>query len=191
MITNVNLEVLAEKLHTYDVDQEAWEQEANGFEANAGHVLTHLAKDLVGKNFDDEELVRTAIAPDSVQYGLRLARWSGIGIADVVTMGEAEEDIRSEVEASFDFKKLPWGFASFAGGMRTLAVHLHDAEHKSTREATLRGRQASMRSASRLLINSASIQSYQLNFSLPEAFDNRLAFLRNRFGIPQPQNTQT
>jgi hypothetical protein len=188
MINTASLEVLAERLRVYDVDQAAWEQEPNGFEANASHVLTHLAKDLVGKNFADANLVRTAIAPDSVQYGLRLARWSGIPVADLVRVTGVEEDIRNEVEESFDFRKLPWGFASFAGGMRTLAIHLHDIDHQSERDDAMRYMHTSMRSASRLLINSASIQAHQLDFSLTNAFNDRLAFLRNRFGIPQPQD---
>jgi hypothetical protein len=189
MITAANLEELAARLRVYDVDQEAWEQEPHGFEANTRHVLTHLAKDLVGKSFEDEDTVRTAIAPDSVQYGLRLARWSGISVSELAELSSTEEDIRSGVEESLGHRKLPWGFGSFAAGMRTLALYLHDADHASTRENTIRGRQASMRSASRLLINSASIQSHQYGFSLPEEFDNRLVYLRKRFGIPQPQDS--
>ncbi len=186
MIHKNTLEMFAEQLHVYDVDQGAWEQEPNGFEANVGHVLTHLAKDLTGKNFNDRVLVRSAIAPDSIQYGLRLARWSRINIADLVDMDEAEEDIRAEVENGFDSNELPFGFASFAGAMRTLAVHLHDINHESTREGALSNRPASMLSAARLLIDSASIQSFQFDFSLEEAFDARLSFLRDRFGIPHP-----
>ena len=188
MINVAELEELAEKLRVYDVVQGAWEQEPNGFEANAGHVLTHLAKDIVGKNFNDPELVRTAIAPDSLQYGLRLARWSGIPVAGLVSVTMEEEHTRSGVERSMDYRKLPWGFASFAGGMQTLAQHLHEVGHKSTRDEAVYHTQASMRSASRLLINSASIQAHQLGFSFTGAFDDRLAFLRNRFGIPEPQD---
>ena len=74
MIAQSELDQIDQKLRYYDVVQGAWEQEANGFEANANHVLTHLAKDLATKDFSDTEIVRDAIAPDSLAYGLRLAR---------------------------------------------------------------------------------------------------------------------
>jgi hypothetical protein len=188
MITTANLEVLAEKLRVYDVDQQAWEQEPNGFEANAGHVLTHLVNNLVGKNFENEDLVRSAIAPDSLQYGLRLARWSGIHVADLVSVTMTEEHMRSQVEESLGYRKLPWGFASFAGGMHALSMHLHNMGHAREKDGAVHTRQAAMRSASRLLINSASVQAHQLDFSLIKAFDDRLSSLRARFGIPQPQD---
>jgi hypothetical protein len=75
MITASELESCAEKLRVYDVVQGGWEQEPNGFGANAGHVLTHLTKDLTNRNFSDSGIVRTALAPDSLQYALRLSRW--------------------------------------------------------------------------------------------------------------------
>lgn len=186
MITADELRDASEKLRVYDVEQRAWEQEPNGFVANASHVLTHLTKDLLGKNFDDKDLVRTAIAPDSLQYGLRLARWSGIHVADLVSMTMVEEEIRSQVEESLNYSKLPWGFASFAGGVRVLSMHLHDLGHIKEKDRALLARQDAMRSASRLLIDSASIQAHQSGFPLSKAFDNRLASLRERFGIPQP-----
>lgn len=184
MISPVNLESMAEKLHVYDVDQGAWEQEGNGFEANARHVLTHLAKDVVGKDFTDVDLVRGAIAPDSIQYALRLSRWAGVGVSEIVEVTEVEEIARDFVE--MDRVGLPWGFPSFAGAVNILAQNLHDIDHAKTREDALRGTYDAMRSTSRLLVNSASIQSHQHGFSLVDAFDARLATLRNRFGIPEP-----
>jgi len=83
MLAGDNLETCAAKLYTYDVAQGAWEQEPNGFKANANHVLTHLAKSLVAKNFGDAHTNKTEIAPDSVQYALRLARWSSVPVQDL------------------------------------------------------------------------------------------------------------
>jgi hypothetical protein len=184
MISSDNLEVLAHKLHVYDIDQGAWEQEGNGFEANARHVLTHLAKDVVTKDFSDEDLVRGAIAPDSIQYALRLSRWAGVETDEILELTQKEEDIRDTAEDGL--RDLPWGYASFAGAVGVLAGNLHDLDHASARDGAVRGTHKAMRSASRLLLNSASIQSYQYGFSITEAFDNRIAVLRRRFSIPEP-----
>lgn len=184
MISPANLETLAEKLRVYDVTQGAWEHEPNSFEANARHVLTHLSKDLVGKDFSDIDLVRGAIAPDSVQYALRLSRWASVDTSEIANITQKEEDLRDIAQDGL--VDLPWGFASFAGAVGVLAQNLHDFDHANTKEKAIIDTFNSMRSASRLLINSASIQSYQYGFPIIEAFDARLTTLRNRFDIPEP-----
>lgn len=60
-------------------------------------------------------------------------------------------------------------------------------DHKSTRESAHTKTYKEMRSAARLLINSANIQAYQFDFNLEESFNARLASLRIRFGIPDPE----
>ena len=188
MISAANLEFLDQKLRVYDVDQGAWEQEPNGFAANARHVLTHLTKDMVGKDFSDVDLVRESIAPDSVQYALRLSRWSLVKGAYLAEVTDTEESVRSIAEKGLE--NLPWGFASFAGAVCLLAQNLHDMDHKKTRDRASKDTHDTMRSVSRLLIDSASIQSNQYGFSLVKAFDARLSVLRNRFNIPEPTKPQ-
>jgi hypothetical protein len=70
MLDYETIDRCAAKLWVYDVSDQAWEQEPNGFEVNASHVLTHLSKALWSKDFSDSNVVRTEIAPDSLQYAL-------------------------------------------------------------------------------------------------------------------------
>lgn len=186
MISAAELERLSQTLHVYDVDQRAWEQEGNGLEANARHVLTHMAKSLVTKDFSDPDVVRDEIAPDSIQYALRFGRWANIGIADLLKKTNKEEHARSDAEESLG-RRPPMGFPSFVGATGVLAAHLHDLDHRSTREAALASAHEEIRSAARLLMDSANIQAFQFDFELEEAFDARLVVLRNRFGIPDPE----
>jgi len=188
MIYAEELEKMNESLRVYDVVQGVWEQEPNGPEANMRHVLTHLSKDLIGKDFTDKELVRTAIAPDSVAYGLRLGRWADLETSELVHMTAVEEDARNQAESGLP--QLPNGFASFAGGMSILAQYLHELDHEKTRSdmQTRFATQTTMTSAARLLINSASIQSFQYGFTLVDAFEARLDSLRTRFKVPKPNN---
>lgn len=185
MISTSELEVLADKLYVYDVEQGAWEQEPNGIESNVAHTLTHLTKDLIRKDFTDVELVRDAIAPDSIQYALRLSRWADVRVSDINTLTAVEEAERSLVEAGLP-NKLPMGFANFAGATAVLAEYTHNLGHNSTQEQTRLATRQVMKSAARQLVFSAAVQAYQYDFSLPDAFDARLGVLRERFGIPEP-----
>lgn len=186
MITTIDLERMDASLRVYDIYQGAWEQEPNGFESNTRHLLTHLAKDLAGKDFADDDLVRTAIAPDSVQYGLRLGRWAGVSIDHLARIKTRDQEVRSKVEVGL--KDLPWGLACFVGATGILAQHLHDLDHAKNRDEALSNRSDTVGSAARLLIHSASIQAHQIGFPMTDAFDDRITFLRKRFGIPEPDD---
>jgi hypothetical protein len=188
MLTVEDLEVCAEKLYVYDVEQGAWEQEPHGFEANAKHVLTHLAKDIVNKDFSSPELVQTAIAPDSMQYALRLGRWAGVEPQDMLVSPGDEWNVRRLIarQVSRHRGSVIVHATAFAEAMGELASNLHDLDHASTREVAIASRQDAMRETGRLLVNSARLQAEGHQFDLMEAFDARLAHLRERFGIPQP-----
>lgn len=187
MISPVNLELLSERLRVYDVDQGAWEQEPNGFDANVRHVLTHLAKDVATKDFTDRALVRGSIASDSLQYALRLGRWAGVRTVEMTEITGREESIKDFIEENRGITPLPVGFAAFVGAMGVLAQNLHDTDHESTHDIAMRNTYNAVRSTSRLLVLSSTVQSEHYNFGLMPAFDERLAVLRNRFGIPEPE----
>ena len=77
--------------------------------------------------------------------------------------------------------------AAFVVGMGHIASNLHDLEHASTRDQSLKDRPSSIAGASNMLTHSAFLQSEQYDFDLEEAFDARLLSLRERFGIPEPR----
>lgn len=181
-LTQNQLISLTDKLTYYDVEQKAWEQEPNGFEANAHHVLTHLTKDVVNKDYTKRKLVEEEIAPDAVAYAIRLRRWAGIHPNQPVNWSVGTEqgsDLRR-------LGRIPLNLAFTLEANALLATHLHDLDHHKTRERAIENRSQIISGASDLLIVSADAAANQYRFSIIEAFDNRLAQLRERFDIPQP-----
>jgi hypothetical protein len=67
-----------------------------------------------------------------------------------------------------------------------LATNLHDLGHTSTREKAIAIRQSFIMAAGQFLIHYADLSSEELGFDLAEAFDTRLASLRERLNIPEP-----
>src|SRR5690606_3907844 len=82
-ITVDQLEVMAESLRLYDVVDGGWVHEGRGLDFNLRHIGWHLADMIDRKDFTDRKCVVTEIAPDCVQYGLRIARWSQIPVAEI------------------------------------------------------------------------------------------------------------
>lgn len=185
MIVIEELEVAAEKLKVYDVDQAAWEQEPNGFKANVTHALCHLAKDITGKNFEDCETIQSAIAPDSLQYALRFARWTG-QTSRVVLPTRDQVNIVNLLARNNGFGAMPLPQVAFVEAAATIARNLHDQDHATTKTEADYDILHSARRAGRLLVYGACLQADEHGFDLPEAFDERLTNLRTRFGISEP-----
>src|SRR5690606_20534211 len=81
---------LAEELRVYDIDQNGWEHEDKGLEANANHTLKELVR-ARRKDMFEPSVVEGELAPDAVQYALRLVRWANIHTG--VMMPTIETDI--------------------------------------------------------------------------------------------------
>jgi len=175
---------MRQKLDYYDVVQHGWEQEHNGFEANAKHVLAHLTKDLMSKNYVQEHQVRTEIAPDLLQHGLRLQRWAGI---EPGALPVEWRDSRANTDKiKHHLGGLSTQVAILLEANAVLANNMHALDHQKDRPAAEASRYESIGRASGLLICSAEFQAELFNFDLCQAFDDRLAALRKRFKIPQP-----
>ncbi len=183
MLTPTELQTCYNNLYTYDVTQGAWEQEPHGFEANARHVLTHLTKDLLAKDFKDPETVKTAIAPDSLQYALRFARWADLPPAE---LDFKEQDRQRIFTVASRLGRVSYHFAAFTEAAGTLAQNLHDLDHGNTSAEAQAGRKTAMAATASSLLLSADLASQRFDFDLVEAFDARLSSLRIRFGIPEP-----
>lgn len=171
------------KLHVYDVEQRGWEHEGLGLEVNARHVLTHLAKDIVNKDFDDEELVKEAIAPDLAQYALRLCRWSDSHPYGLLETENYDKEAYDPTSFTKYYEKDKTGILRAIGG---LASVLHDIDHaKSSSDAREALPSKAVKSA-KFLFDAASFQAATMDFDLSESFDLRLSQLRQRFKIPDP-----
>lgn len=183
------LDQLADDLAYYDIDQMGWEQGPNGMRANAEHVQYHLAKDVTVKDFADRETVRTAIAPDALQYGLRLVRWSGFSHwpgDKRAERGIQSEFIRSHYVNARQRLSLPTGMLEWMEAGAILANNSHSFGHASEREQAEKDLPKEMVAAAGMLLLCADNMAEEHHVDLEKAFHERLFDLRNRFGIPQP-----
>lgn len=187
MIHGTHLNEMSKELFVYDVVQHGWEQEPNGYEANAKHVLSHLAKNLF-KDFNSRKVVAGEIAPDSVMYALRLARWNRvepvIGV-DQLIVDKSHADAAEE--AATDFLGIPLHQVSYMAATAALARHVHGYDHARDRESAIRVQPQFVQEVGGLLLYSANLQAGQMHFDLSQTFVNRLGHLRNIFGIPEPE----
>jgi hypothetical protein len=172
------------ELNIYDVVRGGWEHEEMGYEFNANHVLKHLARDISRKDFYDPTTVETQIAPDSLQYAFRLARWTGLRRDLLEPRVETGDQI-------LDFASLRRigtnRVAAHELALSQLADHLHAFDHVDSRKEGLGERLLAAKNVGRLLVYSAGSSAHEFGFNLRSTFTNRLIELRDRFDIPQPE----
>jgi hypothetical protein len=185
MIEADRLKLAAEKLRVYDVEQGAWEHEQGGFAANATHVLYHVVKDFPGKNLSEDRVVETEVAPDCVQYALRLMRWTGQEASAVLPTDDQGNTTRV-LASEKRFASVPLHQLAFMEAGATIARQLHNYDHERTKALATTNEIHAARRAGRLLMYAADLQAEGFDFDLFEAFDTRLANLRQRFGIAEP-----
>lgn len=181
MVDTDQLREMRDALWVYDVVQEGWEHEDKGLDINMRHVGLHLSDVIDRKDFMNEGVIANEIAPDSLQYALRLSRWGNLAIAAIAP----DDDIRREVEergctigTSLD------DFISITRANAVIARNRHDVDHASTKEKGLNGERSAMQYAAKLLVHSANLQADFFEFDIMESFTMRLASLRERFNIP-------
>ena len=190
-LQEAQMTTLSYELWLYDNAQHGWEQEPNGFEANAKHTLVHLSKNLV-KDFSDETILAKEIAPDSVFYALRLARWNSV--LPLVTAGQLEVEDTHLATTQATAERLP-GLslhqAGYIAATAALARHVHGYDHAKDLENTVAAQPPAVREVGGLLLYSAQLQAEQADFDLESACNNRLVRLRNLFGIAYPTVVET
>lgn len=170
------LEVCAQELYVYDVVQEGWVHEPRGLEVNVGHVLTHLTKSYLSKNFMDRDEVRTAVAPDSVQYALRFARWTGSEPAELA--GPTSDEKRQTVIDNLGFA-LTTNPIDFMVATGLVGESLHELGHISYEEADSDEIKLKLIRAGRFLTRYALGKAIYYGFDFKESFDARLAEVRH------------
>lgn len=186
-ITSEQLETCAKKLFVYDVEQGAWEQERNGIKANLEHTLTHFAKDMTKKDYADRVVARMAIAPDCLQFAIRLARWTGQSAGNM-TVDEAVVDELKELPLRLSSRS--FGQLSATHAMSIIGDSMHSYGHASEKRDSVYGWEETARRAGSLLVHCATIQAGVYGFDPIEAFDQRLTDLRWRFAVVEPEYAQ-
>ena len=176
LLTLSELQKCYDSLYVYDVEQQGWEQEPNGIQANLAHTLTHLVKDAYRKDFLSPQLVEEAIAPDNLMYALRLVRWGNLPLSDV---------LKDPVSKRTQGDESAWDFHAQASD--TIADLIHEEDHTSSREGAVAQSSGKLNKAASLLISSAQRQSTDYGFDLEKSFMERLGQLRIRFNIPEPK----
>ncbi len=193
MVEISNLEDMAEKLRVYDVVQDGWEGDPEGsnpkpVEDNLAHVGKHLAGVLAFKDFTNSDVVQNEIAPDFIQYGLRIVRWGSVALNDIAELPNTY--IKQAREVSFRIGETwiqrPVLSLILANGI-LLGRQMHDEDHETVRQEALSLRSERLKDVAKILVKEAYFQSADGNFSLEESFEDRLTTLRQRFGIPNPE----
>lgn len=177
---------MAEELRVYDIEQRGWEHETQGFDANASHVLTHLAKGLLIKDFGDPNQVECEIAPDSVQYALRFARWGEFPVATITDSPLSFVDEHPPAAPLWERGDEAPGLRPYISATILLNAYVHDLGHTEARLLARRDVGETAVRISRHLLYSAQEQAAAFGFPLSTAFYDRLIELRDRFHIPQP-----
>lgn len=184
MISKKTLKTCQKKLNFYDIDQGAWDHEPKGFAFNAHHVLTHLAKNLTAKDFNDVIIVKNEIAPDSTQYALRLARWQNLELDEII-----QEPRRTIYNSEINqFASISTDFVVYAQAMSSLAKYLHQLDHAKSIAEEKSGQREEIKEVAQLLLHSADLQSQRYGFDIIDSLDTRLSELRALFSIPEPVN---
>lgn len=197
MIEVSDLERMAEKLRVYDVVQDGWEHDPDGsnplsVEANLKHVGEHLAGVLAVKDFSDEQVVREEIVPDFMQYGLRVARWGGLALDGLIRGGNKYIPEARRINGRLNIQHvgtLPVTSLIYANGI-LLGVQMHDEDHDGKHAEAVALRSSRVKDVSSILIRTALYEEAWRSgeIDIEQAFDDRLATLRERSNIPQPES---
>lgn len=182
-ISDSELTASAARLKIFDVDQNAWEQEPNGLEANVRHVHYHLSRDLSRKDFTNAGQVTSEIAPDALAYGLRVMRWAG---AREIELQPGDAQINQVSSYSEYLVSMPNHFIAWFIASSQIADALHGIDHLGEAEVAREDLPTRTLRAAEMLIHCANLQAEQYEFDLSDALTRRLNELRVRFGIQLP-----
>ena len=193
MIELEKLDQMQTELYRYDVIDGGWEGDPAGqnlsqsINANLTHVGFHLSDVIDRKDFSKPETIEDEIAPDSMQYALRFARWCGVGLNEIIPRPEPYGNFDvAQVMQIIEAPRNPGriAFNSFIRANGILARQLHAEDHVRTVEQAELDRAKNIRDVSALLVQSACVQAEWLGLDLQYAFQARIDFLRDRFNVP-------
>lgn len=177
-----DIEAMSMDLEVYDADQNGWEHEAKGLEFNLNHTLKELVR-ARRKDFYDPDVVRAELAPDAMQFALRLARWTGFKRELVLPGAQTESYVNAYATR---IRTAARRIGAFAAGEVMLANYTHKLDHASEREEAIQTKFIHLPPVSKALMLFALDSANEFDFNPRNSFVKRLSDLRERFGIPQP-----
>ena len=190
-----DLSEMYNELKFYDVDQQCWEHDPNAKkepkspEENLYHVGTHIDKVLAFKDFSNPKVLKSEILPDSLMYGLRIARWFEINLEGLTNgkehwqyqLGQLSQRLDTPRIGTLEYRGLILAKGYFSG------QQLHDEAHESTRSEAIKLKYGRLRKASSLLIQlpllSHEMDAKEQAPTAKDMFDLRLSELRERAGV--------
>ncbi len=191
MLTIESLQTMRDKLDVYDVDQHGWEQETNGFIPNILSTISYLDdttwfKDLTVKNVISEE-----VAPDMLQFALRLSRWADFAVSGLVPRGTETDAYIDRFAGNYPKTVTNRKDIIAINGARALLSTelIDDTQRQAVNKETtsvIKKRIVS-KHAGRLLVFAAQFQADHEDANLVDLFDSRLAMQREINGIINPE----
>lgn len=195
MLEISDLEQMAVVLRQYDVRDGGWEGDPEGtnnprsVEDNLKHVGEHLAGVIAFKNFFNASIVREEIAPDLMQYGLRIARWGSLPLESLIPKATPHYSDTMGMQDRIHLHTIgsaPIASVILANGV-LLGQQMHDEDHQAKNAEAVLLRKERLPYASALLVQAANIQANNdpdnNRFDLMMSFAARIAHLRKRFDI--------
>lgn len=180
-LRRLDLEAMSTDLKIYDVDQGGWEHEGKGFDFNVDHTLSELVR-MRSKDFYDPVVVKSEIAPDAVQYALRLARWTGYDL-DFVLPGARISPVGSSIDEAIavhaaKMRIISLRTAAYSASEVQLAGFTHSLDHESERQVALANKFDTLPRVSQALLRFALDSGEEYGFRVQVSFFDRLIALR-------------
>lgn len=177
-----DVEAMSRSLKAYDIGQNAWEHEQKGLEFNVDHTLKELVR-ARRKDFFNPEVVQSDLAPDAMQYALRIARWAGFKQDLVLPTTEIRTAIDAHAKLTRSTSRRT---SAYDAGEVMLADFTHKLDHETERDKAYQTKFLVLPRVSQALVLFALESANEFGFRPVKAFDDRLTNLRERFGLSQP-----
>lgn len=179
---------LAEHVRIFDVEQRGWKFETHGPDVSAQHALSRLVEVIFYNDFSDVEQVEPVVAPESVIWAMRFARWGEVPTADITAI---QPHLIDEVHPGSQWEPLavaPGGIYHLRATMLLSGYINGLGGTAEERELTRAKRSETMAAVAQRLMLSADEQAAEYSLQLPGLVHDRLTGLREYFGIPEPRD---
>ncbi len=181
LVSFEDLETMNKNLRYYDVVQGGWQHESKGADFSLMHCLSELVR-AQSKNFFDSRTTQKVLAPDSMHFALRIARWTRFPEEEVIP----NEQTRKSVMAHKRLWMTPLRIGAYSLAETNLAQYVHDLAEPEIELAARESRHDKLSEVSRALMYFALQSAEEFVFDPITAFNDRLADLRHKKGIVQP-----
>ncbi|MDQ3159122.1 MAG: hypothetical protein M3P98_03255 [bacterium] len=165
------------ELHQYDVVENLWAFNDAGLLGNMTHVVHHLTKGDLKKDFNDPNVMQTEVVPDDIQYALRMARWCSFFPEEVKPPADSKITIDAGI-LKHNVKAPTISMAHRWTARSLLATIAHDSEHSILTGGNMIRDPGTEKDIAKHLFRAATLDAKTYEFDPIEAFYTRLAYLR-------------